>query len=259
MERMFSISDDESETETETSEARQDSGPKKNNSGSLQKTNQHITVPEKLKGEQLWRHRNLSMNDEDLLETGAADESDLFRRRSRSAPPAFWAAKKYGRQLRRMSDEFDILLDKGMKRVKSAGTARQMRQSPSWFAFLWSHKESDAESRHTEWSTVNEEREKRTTVHNNWWRNKRMHCCEESDFKPFSWTALRPVTVEKHDWFLTGMCYPTKMTKNGESPQALGILCSKSHEYEKLNISLLKAQTFCNSATSVFIFRWNSF
>jgi len=66
-------------------------------------------------GEQLGRHRNLSMNEEDLIETGAADEGD-FRPRSRSAPPALWAAKKYGQQLRRMSDEFDILLDKGVRK-----------------------------------------------------------------------------------------------------------------------------------------------
>uniref|UniRef100_A0A8C1K3R5 Bcl2-associated agonist of cell death-like n=1 Tax=Cyprinus carpio TaxID=7962 RepID=A0A8C1K3R5_CYPCA len=150
MAQMFSISDNESET----SEDREESGQTKNNSGSPQRK-QHVAVPDRLKGEQLGRHRNLSMNEEDLLETGAADEGDLvggdpFRRRSRSAPPALWAAKKYGQQLRRMSDEFDILLDKGMKRVKSAGTTRQMRQSPSWLAFLWSHKESDAESRPAE-------------------------------------------------------------------------------------------------------------
>ncbi|XP_016420469.1 uncharacterized protein LOC107749804 isoform X1 [Sinocyclocheilus rhinocerous] len=153
MAQMFSISDNESDTET--SEDCEDSDLTKNNSGSQQKTNHDLAVPDRLKGEQLGRHRNLSMNDEDLLETGAADEGDLvggdpFRPRSRSAPPALWAAKKYGRQLRRMSDEFDILLDKGMKRVKSAGTTRQMQQSPSWFAFLWSHKESDAESRPAE-------------------------------------------------------------------------------------------------------------
>ncbi|XP_026072186.1 bcl2-associated agonist of cell death-like [Carassius auratus] len=150
MAHMFSISDNDLETETETSEDREDPGPTKNNSGSLQKTNQHITVPENLKGQQLWKHMNLSLDDEDLLDTGPADESDLFRRRSRSAPPAFWAAKKYGRQLRRMSDEFDILHDKKLKKVKSEGTTCQLRQSPSWFAFLWSHKESDTESRHTE-------------------------------------------------------------------------------------------------------------
>ncbi len=81
-------------------------------------------------GEQLGRHRNLSMNDEDLLETGAADEGDLvggdpFRPRSRSAPPALWAAKKYGRQLRRMSDEFDILLDKGVRKPNSIKNSDQ--------------------------------------------------------------------------------------------------------------------------------------
>ncbi|XP_067299748.1 BCL2 associated agonist of cell death b [Pseudorasbora parva] len=143
MAQMFSISDNESET----SEDREDSGQTEHNSGSPQRK-QRLTVPDRLKGEQLVRQRNLSMN-EDLLETEAADEGD-FRPRSRSAPPALWAAKKYGQQLRRMSDEFDILLDKGMKRVKSAGTARQMRQSPSWLAFLWSHKESEAESRPAE-------------------------------------------------------------------------------------------------------------
>ncbi len=70
------------------------------------------------------------MNDEDLLETGAADEGGLvggdpFRQRSRSAPPALWAAKKYGRQLRRMSDEFDILLDKGVRKPSSIKNSDQ--------------------------------------------------------------------------------------------------------------------------------------
>ncbi|XP_067256509.1 bcl2-associated agonist of cell death-like [Chanodichthys erythropterus] len=144
MAQMFSISDNESET----SEDREDSDQTEHNSG-LPQRKELLTVPDSLKGEQLGRQRNLSMNEETLLESGAAEEGD-FRPRSRSAPPALWAAKKYGRQLRRMSDEFDILLDKGMKRVKSAGTARQMQQSPSWLAFLWSHKESDAESRPAE-------------------------------------------------------------------------------------------------------------
>lgn len=47
-------------------------------------------------------------------EAGTPTEGAPFRGRSRSAPPALWAAKKYGRQLRRMSDEFDSLLDKGV-------------------------------------------------------------------------------------------------------------------------------------------------
>lgn len=49
-------------------------------------------------------------------EAGTPTEGAPFRGRSRSAPPALWAAKKYGRQLRRMSDEFDSLLDKGVRR-----------------------------------------------------------------------------------------------------------------------------------------------
>ncbi|XP_051561080.1 BCL2 associated agonist of cell death b isoform X2 [Myxocyprinus asiaticus] len=148
MAQMFTLSDNESDT----SEDREDSGHRQTEakSGSPQRK-QHLTVPDKLK-EQFGRQRNLSMNEEDLLVAGEEDLAggDPFRPRSRSAPPVLWAAKKYGQQLRRMSDEFDILLDKGMKRVKSAGTARQMRQSPSWLALLWSHKESDAESRPAE-------------------------------------------------------------------------------------------------------------
>ncbi|TKS92683.1 Bcl2-associated agonist of cell death [Collichthys lucidus] len=48
-------------------------------------------------------------------EVGTPTEGAPFRGRSKSAPPALWAAKKYGRQLRRMSDEFDSLLDKGVR------------------------------------------------------------------------------------------------------------------------------------------------
>ena len=60
-----------------------------------------------------------SSRDEELLvsgeeEAGTPTEGFPFRGRSQSAPPALWAAKKYGRQLRRMSDEFDSLLDKGV-------------------------------------------------------------------------------------------------------------------------------------------------
>lgn len=53
-------------------------------------------------------------------EAGTPTDGAPFRGRSKSAPPALWAAKKYGRQLRRMSDEFDSLLDKGV-RIKSQG------------------------------------------------------------------------------------------------------------------------------------------
>ncbi|XP_058251619.1 BCL2 associated agonist of cell death b [Hemibagrus wyckioides] len=112
----------------------------------------HLAVQQTSRGEQMARSRNFSINEEDFQEAtdgkfgAAAGEGDSFRRRTRSAPPAFWAAKKYGRELRKMSDEFDTLLDKGMKRVRSAGTAGQMRTSSSWFNFLWSHPESETET-----------------------------------------------------------------------------------------------------------------
>lgn len=48
-------------------------------------------------------------------EAGTPTDGAPFRGRSKSAPPALWAAKKYGRQLRRMSDEFDSLLDRGVR------------------------------------------------------------------------------------------------------------------------------------------------
>ncbi|XP_060792203.1 BCL2 associated agonist of cell death b [Neoarius graeffei] len=108
----------------------------------------HLSVPQTSRGELTARSRNLSVNEEVLQEAidGRAGDGESFRPRSRSAPPVLWAAKKYGRELRRMSDEFDTLFDKGMKRVKSAGTACQMHTSRSWFNFLWSHQESESET-----------------------------------------------------------------------------------------------------------------
>lgn len=67
------------------------------------------------------------------------EEPSPFRGRSRSAPPNLWAAQRYGRELRRMSDEFEGSF-KGLPRPKSAGTATQMRQNASWtriFQSLW--------------------------------------------------------------------------------------------------------------------------
>ncbi|EHH22735.1 Bcl2 antagonist of cell death [Macaca mulatta] len=63
---------------------------------------------------------------------GMEEEPSPFRGRSRSAPPNLWAAQRYGRELRRMSDEFVDSFKKGLPRPKSAGTATQMRQSSSW-------------------------------------------------------------------------------------------------------------------------------
>ncbi|XP_072543791.1 BCL2 associated agonist of cell death b [Salminus brasiliensis] len=146
MAQMFTISD-ESDASEELGDTDQ---PEASKTAEPSRSRQHLPLSEKLRVEP--RQRNHSMNEEDLQETGAGRHVDVtgsedsFRRRCRSAPPALWAAKKYGRQLRKMSDEFDTLLDKGMKRVRSAGAAHQMHTSRSWFAFLWSHKESDFEA-----------------------------------------------------------------------------------------------------------------
>lgn len=50
-------------------------------------------------------------------ENRGAGDGLPFRGRSQSAPAALWKAKKYGRQLRRMSDEFDTWLDKGVSQL----------------------------------------------------------------------------------------------------------------------------------------------
>ncbi|XP_044536558.1 bcl2-associated agonist of cell death [Gracilinanus agilis] len=61
----------------------------------------------------------------------AEEDRGQFRSRSSSAPPILWAARRYGSELRRMSDEFDCSF-KGLPRPKSAGTASQMRRSHGW-------------------------------------------------------------------------------------------------------------------------------
>lgn len=72
-------------------------------------------------------------------ENGGTRDGLSFRGRSQSAPAALWKAKKYGRQLRRMSDEFDTWLDKG--EVKRANSQKQSYRG--WFSFLWSPKEEE--------------------------------------------------------------------------------------------------------------------
>ncbi|KAJ6654260.1 hypothetical protein lerEdw1_007357 [Lerista edwardsae] len=66
-----------------------------------------------------------------LLESETSDEPGAFRARSHSAPPVLLAAQRYGRELRRMSDEFHGALQK-MPRPQSAGTASQMQQTAGW-------------------------------------------------------------------------------------------------------------------------------
>nr|XP_020657385.1 bcl2-associated agonist of cell death [Pogona vitticeps] len=71
-------------------------------------------------------------SDSPLPDPETSDEvGTSFRARSRSAPPILWAAQRYGRELRRMSDEFHGALQK-MPRPKSAGTATQMQRTSGW-------------------------------------------------------------------------------------------------------------------------------
>lgn len=90
----------------------------------------------------------IGRGEESEFQEGVAQASEgdggPFRGRSQSAPAALWAAKKYGRQLRRMSDEFDTWLDKGeAKRGLTSEAAKQRQTSRGWFSFLWSPKEAE--------------------------------------------------------------------------------------------------------------------
>ncbi|XP_036273266.1 bcl2-associated agonist of cell death [Pipistrellus kuhlii] len=78
------------------------------------------------------RHSSYPEEDDDTEE----GEPSHFRGRSRSAPPNLWAAQRYGRELRRMSDEFHGSSFLGLPRPKSAGTAAQMRQNSGWTRFF---------------------------------------------------------------------------------------------------------------------------
>jgi len=153
----FTISDSESEPSEEVEEGDNN----QSSSGHAQQVTQGytLTLPELRTGAGRLRlnsesHASTVSRDEELQargedEAGTPTEGAPFRGRSKSAPPALWAAKKYGRQLRRMSDEFDSLLDKGeMRKVKSAGTARQMHHSKTWWSYLFSHQESEGENSH---------------------------------------------------------------------------------------------------------------
>ncbi|XP_069500971.1 bcl2-associated agonist of cell death [Ambystoma mexicanum] len=62
------------------------------------------------------------------------DEAVGFRSRSKSAPPILWVATRYGRELRRMSDEFDMSFQ-GFPRPKSAGYTSELKKGGGWTAF----------------------------------------------------------------------------------------------------------------------------
>ncbi|GAA6228218.1 bcl2-associated agonist of cell death [Lates japonicus] len=156
----FTISDSESEASEEVEEGEMNQSSTEQEQQILQHNT--LTLPElRLSGTGRIRlnsesHASTVSRDEELQargeeEAGTPTEGAPFRGRSKSAPPALWAAKKYGQKLRRMSDEFDSLLDKGeMKRVKSATTTRQMHHSKSWWSYLFSHQETEGENNHHE-------------------------------------------------------------------------------------------------------------
>ncbi|XP_028915203.1 bcl2-associated agonist of cell death [Ornithorhynchus anatinus] len=76
-----------------------------------------------------------------------AEEHSPFRGRSHSAPPILWVAQRYGRELRRMSDEFDCTFQ-GLPRPKSAGTAAQLQRPSGWTRVLrswWNRSSSSAQ------------------------------------------------------------------------------------------------------------------
>ncbi|KAF6715912.1 Bcl2-associated agonist of cell death [Oryzias melastigma] len=159
----FSISDNDSESSEEVEGGRLDlaaSGGEGGGGGGHLHDRHALTLPElRLTSNGRTRLNSESTvstysRDEDLPredEAGTPTDGLAFRGRSKSAPPALWAAKKYGQQLRRMSDEFDSLLDKGeMRKVRSAGAAKQMHHSTSWWNYLFSHPEAEGEYSHHE-------------------------------------------------------------------------------------------------------------
>ncbi|XP_030074194.1 bcl2-associated agonist of cell death [Microcaecilia unicolor] len=78
-------------------------------------------------------------SDPPTTETEAQDELGYFRGRSKSAPPNLWAAMRYGRELRRMSDEFDLTVQ-GLPRPKSAGATGKLGKGNGWkdiFRNIW--------------------------------------------------------------------------------------------------------------------------
>ncbi|CAN9509499.1 unnamed protein product [Ophioblennius macclurei] len=159
MSAKFSISDSESEPseEVEEEESSQTSAEEQRVRQRLNLTlpdfNMAATGRIRLNSESI---ASTVSRDEELQargdeEVGTPTDGAPFRGRSKSAPPALWAAKKYGQRLRRMSDEFDSLLDKGeMKKLRNVGQNRQIHHSKTWWSYLFSHQETEGENNHHE-------------------------------------------------------------------------------------------------------------
>ncbi|XP_057712268.1 bcl2-associated agonist of cell death-like [Corythoichthys intestinalis] len=153
----FTLSDSDSEPSEEVEEGENTPGAKENEQYLRQGL--YLTLPERRMAAASGRirlnsesHASTVSRDEELQanrvdeEPGTPTDGAPFRGRSKSAPPALWAAKKYGRQLRRMSDEFDSLLDKG--EFKSKSPSRPIHHSYTWWSYLFSHQETDGENNH---------------------------------------------------------------------------------------------------------------
>ncbi|XP_029470647.1 bcl2-associated agonist of cell death [Rhinatrema bivittatum] len=107
-------------------------------SGSQTKQSSHLNRPSQTEPDLQHCHQGPPKSgvarlgsDPSAEETEAQDEPGNFRGRSRSAPPNLWAAMSYGRELRRMSDEFDMSFQ-GLPRPKSAGTTGQLAKGNGW-------------------------------------------------------------------------------------------------------------------------------
>ncbi|XP_077400268.1 uncharacterized protein LOC144034942 [Vanacampus margaritifer] len=157
----FSISDSESEPSEKVEEGDDGQGAAEKEKEQCLRQGLRLTLPEfrmagtsgriRLNSES---HASALSRDEELQakadeEAGTPGDGAPFRGRSKSAPPALWAAKKYGRQLRRMSDEFDSLLDKGELKFKNASSStRSIHHSKTWWSYLFSHQETEGENNH---------------------------------------------------------------------------------------------------------------
>ncbi|XP_028665912.1 bcl2-associated agonist of cell death-like isoform X2 [Erpetoichthys calabaricus] len=141
MAKMFSLSDSESDISDDVIQDGDSSGREVRNASSVK---QSRTMPSIKMSDVEGRIRGVS--ESQASEAEMDDELTSFRNRSHSAPPALWAARRYGRELRRMSDEFGISHGE-FKRAKSAGTAKQMTTSTSWWTFLWSKRQQSESSK----------------------------------------------------------------------------------------------------------------